>query len=519
MRRTRALAVVLSGLIAATGSVATGGIADASVSPARAEAAPAKAAPADLKSDLDAILRDSRLSGATVDLLVRNARTGEVLYDHGSDTSVTPASNNKIQTSTAAFGILGAGYRFRTSVYAKGGNLYLKGTGDPTMRATEYDALAAAVAAKGVTTVKGDLIADDTWFDAQRTGPDWDPSDFPFAYAAQVSALTISPDDVFDTGSIDVGVTPGQPGEPVHVALTPETNVVKIDNRAVTGAAGSASTLSINRSNGSDTIVVSGSYPADGAKVDSLRSVENPTLYAADVFRNALKAHGVAVSGTTERGRTPAPAKQLATRRSVPLSQLATPFLKLSNNGIAEILVKAIGRKKAGQGSWAAGLPQVVKYLKTVGVDTSQVTMTDGSGLSHTNHTTAHQLSNILKAVQTESWFPAWYNALPIAGQADPLVGGTLASRMQNTPAAGNVHAKTGTLTGATALSGYATDPNGTKLIFSSVFNDYSGGAPKDLEDRIAVRLASGTTTATTASFATRLTRPSSLECSWTGTC
>jgi D-alanyl-D-alanine carboxypeptidase/D-alanyl-D-alanine-endopeptidase (penicillin-binding protein 4) len=145
--------------------------------------------------------------------------------------------------------------------------------------------------------------------------------------------------------------------------------------------------------------------------------------------------------------------------------------------------------------------------------------MTDGSGLSHTNHTTAHQLSNILKAVQTESWFPAWYNALPIAGQADPLVGGTLASRMQNTPAAGNVHAKTGTLTGATALSGYATDPNGTKLIFSSVFNDYSGGAPKDLEDRIAVRLASGTTTATTASFATRLTRPSSLECSWTGTC
>jgi PBP4 family serine-type D-alanyl-D-alanine carboxypeptidase len=516
MSRTRVLAVVVSGVIAAVGAVSAAR--PAAAGPA---AGPSPAAAGDLKADLDAILRDGRLTGATVDLLVRDATTGEVLYDHGSGTAVTPASNNKIQTSTAAFGILGAGYRFRTAVYAKGGNLYLKGTGDPTMRAAEYDALAASVAARGVKKVKGDLVADDTWFDARRTGPDWDSTDFPFAYAAQVSALTISPDDVFDTGSIDVGVTPAAAGAPVRVALTPATGVVKVDNRAVTGNAGSASTLSITRANGSDIIVVSGSYPASGAAVHSLRTVENPTLYAADVFRRALKAHGVAVSGTTERGRTPAGGTTLATRSSMPLSRLAAPFLKLSNNGIAEILVKAIGRKTAGQGSWAAGLPQVVKYLKTIGVDTSQVTMTDGSGLSHTNHTTARQLGVILKAVQKKSWFPAWYNALPIAGQADPLVGGTLASRMTNTAAAGNVHAKTGTLTGATALSGYVTDPQGTKLIFSSVFNDYQGGAPKDIEDKIAIRLAAGGGTAANATtFSRRLPRTGgTLECSWTRTC
>jgi serine-type D-Ala-D-Ala carboxypeptidase/endopeptidase (penicillin-binding protein 4) len=501
MRRTRVVAVLVSSVIAAAGFAG----------PAQAAAA----APGDLKTDLDAILKDSRLSGATVDLLVRDAKTGKVLYNHGSNTAVTPASNNKIQTSVAAFGILGAGYRFRTSVYAKGGNLYLKGTGDPTLRAAEYDSLAAAVAAKGVKTVKGDLIADDSWFDAQRTGPDWDPSDFPFAYAAQISALTISPNSVFDAGSINVRVTPAAVGDPVKVALTPDTNVVKIDNKAVTGAAGSSSTLSVTRNNGSNTIVVSGSYPADGAGANNLRSVENPTLYAADVFRSALKAHGVRISGTTERGRTPAGSATLATRRSVPLSQLATPFLKLSNNIIAETLVKAIGHAKTGKGSWAAGLPQVEAYLKTVGVDTSQVTMTDGSGLSHTNQTTAHQLSNILKAVQTQTWFPAWYQALPIAGEPDQLVGGTLASRMRDTPAAGNVHAKTGTLTGATALSGYVTDSQGTKLIFSSVFNDYQGAAPKDLEDRIAIRLASGESAATKAS----LMRLQPIECSWTKSC
>ena len=509
MSRTRVLAVVVSGLIAAAGVVSS--------------AVPSAAASGDLKADLDAILQDGRLTGATVDLLVRDAATGKVLYDHGSDTAVTPASNNKIQTSTAAFGILGPGYRFRTAVYAKGGNLYLKGTGDPTMRAADYDGLAAAVAAKGIKAVKGDLIADDTWFDAQRTGPDWDPSDFPFSYAAQVSALTISPDDVFDAGSIDVNVTPAAQGEPVNVRLTPATDVVKIDNRAVTGAPGSASTLSVTRANGSNTIVVSGSHPAGADAVDELRSVENPTLYAADVFRRALKTHGVKVSGTTERGRTPAGAKGVTARSSMPLSQLATPFLKLSNNIIAEILVKSIGRQRTGTGSWDAGLPQVVRYLKTVGVDTGQVRMTDGSGLSHTNHTTAHQLGNVLKAVQTKSWFPAWYQALPIAGEPDPLVGGTLASRMTNTPAAGNVHAKTGTLTGATALSGYVTDPRGTKLIFSSVFNDYSGAAPKDLEDRIAIRLASGSEERSESGSATTLSRllpqGGQLECSWTGSC
>jgi len=501
MRLTRVTAVVMSGLLIMAGAVT-----------------PAAAAPSGLKGDLDAILKDKRLDGATVDLIVRDAKSGKVLYEHGADQAVTPASNNKIQTSTAAFGLLGAGYRFRTSVYSKGGNLYLKGTGDPTMRAAQYDRLAKAIAAKGVKRVKGDLVADDTWFDARRTAPDWDPTDLPYSYAAPISALTISPDKEFDAGSANVRVTPGDPGEPVHAALTPTTGTMKIDDRATTGKAGSASTLDVTRKNGSDTITVSGSYPADGAAVDNLVSAQDPTLYAADVFRRALKRHGVAVAGGTERGRTPARAERVTTHRSIPLSKLAVPFLKLSNNMIAETLVKTIGKRKAGQGSWAAGLPLVKRYLARLGEDTAQVTMTDGSGLSNTNRTTARQISTVLRAVRSKDWFPAWYRALPIAGKSKPLVGGTLASRMANTPAAGNVHAKTGTLTGATALSGYVTGPKGRKLIFSSVFNGYQGDAPKDIEDTIAVRLASGSNASAKALRAGR-NGGGSLECSWTRTC
>ncbi|TDB87652.1 D-alanyl-D-alanine carboxypeptidase/D-alanyl-D-alanine-endopeptidase [Actinomadura sp. 7K534] len=461
-----------------------------------ATALPAHAAPpGDLAADLDAILRDERLQGAAIGVTVRDARTGETLYDRDADAPRTPASNNKLQTAAAAFGILGPGYRFRTTVSVKGGDLYLTGTGDTTMRAAEYDRLAAAVAAKGITRVRGDLVADDTWFDARRTPADWDPTDLQYAYAAQTSALTVSPNDDFDAGSVEISLAPAaRQGRPVRVGLTPDTDVVKIDNRAVTGAPGSASTLVVDRGNGTNTIVITGSHPAGAAPTSVLRTVEEPTLFAADVFRKALKAHGVRVAGATERGRTPADARTVATRTSMPLARLAVPFLKLSNNVMAETLVKAIGRETQRKGTWEAGLPAVTAELRRLGVDTSQVTMTDGSGLSRGNRTTAAQLGTLLRNVRKRPWFPAWHAALPIAGEPGPMTGGTLANRMRGTAAAGNVRAKTGTLTGVTALSGYVRDPAGRTLIFSSVFNGYSGGAPKDIEDKIAIRLATGDT-------------------------
>ncbi|MFI0355442.1 D-alanyl-D-alanine carboxypeptidase/D-alanyl-D-alanine-endopeptidase [Actinomadura sp. 9N407] len=483
-----------------------------------------------LKADLDAILADERLAGAGVGVgvQVRDAGTGEVRYARGAATPLMPASNMKIHTSVAALAILGPDHRFRTSVHAReargstlAGNLYLKGTGDPTMRPAEYDRLAARVAAKGIERVTGDLIADDSWFDAQRTAPGWDPTDFPYAYAARISALTLSPDDAFNAGSIKVTVTPGKAGKRVKVALDPPTDLVKVDNRAVTGRAGGTSTLSVDRPAGADTIVLSGSYPAGADPVENLRTVEKPTLYAADVFRDALRKRGVKVAGTTRRGTTPDGTATLATRDSMPLAQLTAPFLKLSNNMIAEILVKSIGRETKGQGSWQAGLPVIERYLASQGVPAERLEMTDGSGLSRSNRTTPQDIGTVLKKAQSKTWFPAWYQALPIAGDPDPMTGGTLRNRMAKTPAAGNVHAKTGTLTGATALSGYVREPSGRRLIFSIVLNGYSGGAPKDIEDRIAVRLAGGTGAGARRATTTRQAPAIGprLECSWTMTC
>ncbi|MEV4004196.1 D-alanyl-D-alanine carboxypeptidase/D-alanyl-D-alanine-endopeptidase [Actinomadura sp. NPDC049753] len=512
---------ITSVLVAGTSLLAAPAMHPAALATAKA----GTAAKGDLGKDLDAILADSRLKGATVGAVVRDARTGAVRYSRGATAQVMPASNMKLYTSGAALSLLGPGYRFRTGVYARAvagssvkGDLYLKGTGDPTTRAADYDRLAAQVAARGVRRVEGDLVADDSWFDAVRTPSHWDPTDLQYYYAAQTSALTVAPDDDFDAGSVEVSVRPGAAeGAPVEVGLVPATRTVKIDNRAVTGAPGSPSTLAVNRANGSDTIVVSGSHPAGGAAYTTLRTVENPSLYAADVFRSALRAHGVEVEGATERGRTPKGAAALAARSSMPLSRLMVPFLKLSNNMVAETLVKAIGREKAGEGSWTAGLPVVERYARGQGVPTARLDMADGSGLSRENRTTTQDVSTILRKAQSAPWFSAWYRALPVAGDPDRLDGGTLRSRMRDTPAAGNVHAKTGTLTGASALSGYVTDPSGRRLVFSVVLNGYQGAAPKDIEDKVAIRLAGGDPAAV-RTFRTSGNAPQ-LECSWIGRC
>ena len=102
----------------------------------------------------------------------------------------------------------------------------------------------------------------------------------------------------------------------------------------------------------------------------------------------------------------------------------------------------------------------------------------------------AQDLTDLLVAVRDEPWFDTWYDALPIAGNPDRFTGGTLRSRMRNTAAANNLHGKTGSQTGVTALSGYVTNADGRELVFSMISNNYLT-SPRSLEDALGVILAS----------------------------
>lgn len=541
---------------AALGATAVGGVSSAPApgrdvvrveSAANVAAAPVQAAGIPgLATTLDGILTDARLSGATSRVVVRDANTGEVLFNRNGWVRGNPASTEKLVTSAAAMDLLGSTYRFVTAVKRTGtlsggrlsGNLYLRGTGDPTMLAADYDRLALAVADAGITSVAGYLAVDDTAFDAVRLGPAWSWDNEPYAYSAQVSALTIAPDADYDAGAVAVSLQPGALGRRPTVTFSPSSTRFAVDNRATTGAAGTANTLSVTRAHGANRFVVTGSVPLGARAQRVLLSVWDPSFVAADVFRAALARRGVTfdASPVLRRAATPAGATGVAAHASAPLSSLLVPFLKLSKNNHAEVIVKAIGRKRAGAGTWPAGTGAIRTWLAANGVSTSAVRVSDGSGLSRTDLLTGTQVTNLLIAARDKAWFSTWYAALPVAGQPARLVGGTLRLRMRGTAAAGNVHAKTGTLTSVSALSGYVTNAAGRRLVFSVMFDDLVAGGVKDLEDRIAVALArsgaaagtlagagGGAGTVTPAPAVTDDPRTdvdeAQLECSWVGAC
>lgn len=464
-------------------------------------------AQASLQTTIDTILADPTVDGAQTGVLVRKASDGTELYSRNKNSLLIPASNTKLYSSTAALEVLGEGFRFQTTIGTNGtlnntgdtlrGDLYLKGRGDPTLKAKDYNELAKQIVAKGITTIKGQIIADDTYFDNQRLGYNWGWDSNPYYYQPEISALTVAANDNLDIGALIVKIDPANNvGKPARVNTDPKTDYVTFANTAVTGPAGSANTVSVERQMGTNIIMVKGSIPADATTVNQVSTVGDPAKYAATLLRAALVRHGVTI---TKEGvgsaALPSTATAIIEHSSRPLSEILVPFMKLSNNGIAEILTKSVGQKTANQGSWGAGIAAMLNIVQTsYGVDASKVKFVDGSGLSNVNLTTPQQTTNLLLAAQNRPIFTLWYNALPIAGNADPLVGGTLASRMRGTPAEGNVHAKTGSLDNVSALSGYVIAANGEKLVFSIMETNYAGASPKTtVEDKIAVALASYT--------------------------
>ncbi len=454
-----------------------------------------------LKAQIDAILDDARLDGAITGVSIRKAADGTLLYSHDGDIRVHPASNQKILTGVSALRTLGADYRFATEVRTDGnlkgkvlqGNLYLKGKGDPTLMKEDLDAFAQELKEKGIDKIKGNLIGDDSWFDAVRLSTDLNWDDEPYYTAAQISALTLSPNDDYDAGTVIIDVHPGKKaGDKPVVKLTPETDYVTIKNKAETVEKNGSRSISIERAHGSNEIIITGTIPVDASRSRVWRSVWEPTGYAVDVFRKSLEKEGIQLIGKSKAtvGVTPEDATLLAKQQSMPLEELLIPFMKLSNNGHGEVLAKTMGKAVHGEGSWEKGIQVMEDTLASYGLNMDTILLRDGAGMSHKNLIPANELSKLLYEIQAEDWYPLFESVLPVAGNPERMVGGTLRYRMTEAPAKGNVKAKTGSLTGVNTLSGYVTSKDGEKLIFSIMMNNYIKGSMTQIQDEIATALA-----------------------------
>ena len=189
----------------------------------------------------------------------------------------------------------------------------------------------------------------------------------------------------------------------------------------------------------------------------------DPALAAAQAFRRALVAEGVAVGRGTAKATASSSAVELAEVTSPRLSLVVRQMNRASDNFYAEMLLKVLGANATGRGTSVAGARVVRRELADRGVPLEGVRIADGSGLSLDNRTTARALAALLISAWSDPKVSRpFYNSLPIAG-----VNGTLRHRMTRRPAYGHVRAKTGTTSSASALSGYV----GTKYVFAVLQN------------------------------------------------
>jgi D-alanyl-D-alanine carboxypeptidase/D-alanyl-D-alanine-endopeptidase (penicillin-binding protein 4) len=230
--------------------------------------------------------------------------------------------------------------------------------------------------------------------------------------------------------------------------------------------------------------------PMSALMVDDNRRRADPAYLAApatgnaEVFRAALVAHGITVSGPVTAGTAPPGASEVASLRSRPVPALVGDMLRRSDNETAELLAREAGLEAGEAGTTPAGTAALTAALGPLCVPLTGVA-DDGSGLSRADRRTAREWRRLLQAATSQPWGAAFRDGLPLAGRS-----GTLAGRFRRTAAAGNVRAKTGTIIGGRALAGYLTTAGGRQAVFAVVVNGDGWRASLPAIDGLVVALA-----------------------------
>jgi D-alanyl-D-alanine carboxypeptidase/D-alanyl-D-alanine-endopeptidase (penicillin-binding protein 4) len=431
--------------------------------------------------------------------------SGQTLYEFNPERFFVPASNTKLFTTALALTRLGPDFTFQTRVVAESapdaegrihGSLVLAGGGDPNLsgRAIPYRMgspagnplaaladLADQVAARGVKRIDGDIVGDDTWYVWEPYAEGWAVDDLQYDYGAPVSALTLN------DNSLALTIQPGErAGDPATVTLNPPVEFYPIESRIRTVEGGTRK-IDFERDPGGSQVRLWGSIPLRDRGETLLLGVADPAHYAAWAFRQALEERGIVVGGGAIARHLyrdePADLKQapfatdisgveLARRTSAPLIEDLRVTDKVSQNLHAEMALRAVGRARRNMGSIEAGLEELRAFLGEAGIDPASWNINDGSGLARLNLVTPSTVVKLLRFMAASPARDAWLSLLPVAGR-----DGTLSARFGDSPAAGRIYAKTGTVSHVSALSGYARRPDGSWIAFSILANNYNGPA------------------------------------------
>jgi serine-type D-Ala-D-Ala carboxypeptidase/endopeptidase (penicillin-binding protein 4) len=459
----------------------------------------------DLEHRIDALAEASAATArGFTGIHVVDLATGKTLYHRNEDRLFLPASNMKLFTTALALLRLGPEYRFTTQLLVEpSGNLVLAGSGDPSLSGRTFpyqkdavmgprfqaiDDLADQAVANGLRRVDGDVVGDDRLYPWAPYPPSWTQDDALREFGAPVSALTVN-DNI-----ISIVIHPGaHAGEPAELSIEPPLEYYAIDHRVVTVGKGGEAKIRMSRLPGSRQIQLWGSIPAGHAGFREELAIDDPALFAACALYEALTRRGVSITGRpVARHRAanddydPPAGAAMASRTSPPLVQLLQTLAKVSQNLHAELMLREVGRVMRHTGSREAGLEELGAMLTEMGAVADEARAEDGSGLSRNALVTPHLVTRLLAGMYASKYRDAWISLLPVGGE-----DGTLQHRLCCMVEGRGIHAKTGSLSRALALSGYADSKTRGRLAFSIMVNDFSAPSAEVRKwiDKIALAL------------------------------
>ena len=477
------------------------------------DAKPSAPETGELAKQIDGLIDESEFAYARWGISVISMANGATVYQRNADKLFTPASNMKVYTTGVALDLLGADYRWRTSVYASTqpdtsgriqGDVVLYGRGAPDLVSHSQDESRGSLAKladdlyqRGVRRVEGNVIGDESYFRGDLLGDGWQWTDIQWYFGAEASALSINGNE------IDVNLVPSNGEEPPVMKVSDNESQMVVQNRMTNGKAGVRTTIGVHRGLSDNNIEVWGEL-APGSKGFGARlSVHNPALWAAKLFLSALKTRGIEIGGQAQARNSRVPQSQrfdptrsveLAAVSSQPLSEIVKKTNKESNNLYAELILRTLGRERGEmtaqpepvgreRGDDEAGRAIIRLWLERAGIPTSRLAFHDGSGLSRLDLVTPETTARLLLSYSKTASGEVFRESLPIAGR-----DGTLGGRLKTL--SDRVSAKTGSLTYDNSLSGYLTTPQGEVLAFSIMCNDQTGRSDSiRLIDKIATLL------------------------------
>ncbi len=452
---------------------------------------PATAGPGNprLEDRLGQVLSAPVLVRSSWGVQVQSLDTGKILFAENPRKRLIPASNLKLLTAVAAIEGLGLDFRFTTRIWTDGriedgtleGNLIIQGGGDPTLGARfnspdlekmeEGDPLAvfrqwrANLRNLGIHRIRGTLLTDDSLLETEGPGRGWAWDDLVYGYGASPSGLQ------YNEGVVLVRVSPTDTGALAHLLWRPRTALIRWRNQIRTGP---RQELELKWPKLEAEVVLEGAVEPSQEPIWLRVAVRNPVRYFTNTFAEFLRSSHLELmgyrAGENGQGDSGESGRELFSHDSPPLPQVLRVFLKISQNLYGETLLRMLDpapRRKRAQ----EGLARMESVLtRRIGLDPESFLLADGSGLSRHNLISAGAVVRLLEHVHRQSYGTAFRQWLPAAG-----TDGTLRWRMTAPGLKGRIQAKTGSMEGVRALSGFLKTVDGETLAFAMLVNHLKG--------------------------------------------